>query len=355
MNNIEVFASKFPEKIDCAIITSEINRRYFTGFKSSAGMLVIFKNKSYFLADFRYFEKAKEVVTSCEVVRADDYYGQLAQILQRHGAKNAGVESEKITVAEYEKIRKHLTNTYVDSTSAVCDVINEMRAVKSIDEIQKILTAQRIAEKAFDNILNHIDVGVSEKELAMELNQYLLKGGADEISFDTIVLSGINTSLPHGEPTDKVLKYRDFVLFDFGAVFEGYHSDMTRTVCVGEPNDTMERAYYFLLEAQNRALAQMKAGNSCKSVDAAARDYLIERGYGANFGHGLGHGVGLEIHEGPVCNTRSDAILQAGNIVTCEPGIYFEKKFGIRIEDMVAITADGCTNLTRTNKKLIVI
>ena len=219
----------------------------------------------------------------------------------------------------------------------------------------KIKKAQEIAELAFDEILKFIEVGKTEREVALRLDSLMFEQGAEALSFETIVLSGKNTSMPHGVPTNKKIEYGDFVLMDFGAVYDGYHSDMTRTVCIGNPTDKQKRIYDIVLNAQKESLKIARAGISGSQLDSAARSIIIGEGYGKCFGHSLGHGVGLEIHEYPNASPNFDYGLLENSVVTIEPGIYIEGEFGVRIEDFVLLKEGGCENLTKAPKELIIL
>ncbi len=357
MDNIRKLITKMPVDADCAVITSDVNRRYFTGMDSSAGTLLVFRHDevSYLIIDFRYYEKAREIVKNCTVIKTDDYYSQLTELFKRHNIKKAMIEADTLTVSMLNKLRGNIHNAIFDESSSLSIIINKIRSVKTKDEINKIISAQRIAEKVFENALDFIKTGVTEKQLAYFIDDYMLRNGADEPSFRTIVLSGNNTSVPHGAPSGREISGGEFILMDFGAVYEGYRSDMTRTVCLGCPGDEMVRVYEIVLKAQRLALKEFKAGKVCRDIDAAARNYINDKGYGIYFGHGLGHSAGLEIHESPACNTKDETVLEPGVIMTCEPGIYLPEKFGVRIEDMAVITENGCENITKSPKNLILL
>lgn len=346
--------SSLPQKVDGVLIVSETNRRYFTSFPSSDGILLATKNGSVFLTDSRYIEEAQNVVKCCEVAELKKTSEQLPELCKKFGVKTLMVESDRLTVSQLKAYRKILKGVLL-TTVNTDKLIDELREVKSEYEKESIIKAQRIAESAYEHILGFIKEGVTEKEVALTLDFFMLKNGAEAISFETIAVSGANTSKPHGVPTDKKICRGDFVTMDFGAVVNGYHSDMTRTVAVGEVSDEQIEVYETVLEAQMKALATLKAGVKCSEVDAAARDYIKEKGYGDFFRHSTGHGVGLEIHEKPTLSPKNDKKLQAGNIVTIEPGIYIPGKFGVRIEDMAMIMADVCANLTKSTKKLTII
>jgi len=265
------------------------------------------------------------------------------------------LESERTTVSRYNKIKELLPDITVSAAGDLDNYIDEIRITKNKKEFSKIIKAQRIAERAFDHILSFISTEKTEKEIALELDYFMLKNGADALSFETISVSGKNSSMPHGVPSDKKIENGDFITMDFGAIFDFYHSDMTRTVAVGEVSTKQIEVYETVLTAQLEAIAKIKAGAVCRDVDKVARDIITSKGYSECFGHGLGHGVGVEIHESPSLNPTSSYVLKTGNIVTVEPGIYIPGEFGVRIEDMGAVTENGFENFTLSEKKLIVL
>lgn len=345
------FINKLPKNVDGALIVSPENRRYFTGFDASDGFLFITKSGSVFLTDSRYIEAAKDKIICCEV---EEQKGKLMDYAKRFNCKVLAVEADRLTVTQLKNLRKALHGIKL-TTVGTDKIINSFRAVKNEAEIENICKAQRIAEAAFDHILGFIKVGVTEKEVALELDHYMLSHGADSLSFETIAISGANTSKPHGVPTDKKIEHGDFVTMDYGAVVNGYHSDMTRTVAVGAASDEQKKIYKIVFEAQLAVLRVLKNGVKCSDADKAARDVITEAGYGEYFRHSAGHGVGIEIHEKPFISPKSTATLRSGNVVTDEPGIYIPGKFGVRIEDMALITENGCKNLTKAPKELIII
>lgn len=351
---LDKLVSSIPSKADGVLIVSETNRRYFTSFSSSDGVLLATKNGSVFLTDSRYIEEAQNVVKNCEVEELKKASEQLPELCRRLGVRTLMVESDRLTVSELKAYRKMLKGILL-TTVGTDKLIDELRAVKSEYELDSIIKAQRIAEKAFDHILGFIKEGVTEKEIALGLDFFMLKNGAEAISFETIAISGANTSKPHGVPTDKKVCNGDFITMDYGAVVNGYHSDMTRTIAVGEISSAQAEVYETVLEAQLRALATLKEGVKGCEADAAARNYINEKGYGEYFRHSTGHGVGLEIHEKPNLSPKNYKRLQSGNVVTIEPGIYIPGGFGVRIEDMAIITKDSCEILTKISKKLIKI
>lgn len=345
------FINKLPKNVDGALIVSPESRRYFTGFNASDGFLFITKSGSVFLTDSRYIEAAKNKIICCEV---EEQKGKLMDYAKRFNCKVLAVEADRLTVTQLKNLRKALHGIKL-TTVGTDKIIDSFRAVKNEAEIENICKAQRIAEAAFDHILGFIKVGVTEKEVALELDHYMLSHGADGLSFETIAISGANTSKPHGVPTDKKIEHGDFVTMDYGAVVNGYHSDMTRTVAVGAASDEQKKIYKIVFEAQLAVLRVLKNGVKCSDADKAARDVITEAGYGEYFRHSTGHGVGIEIHEKPFVSPKSTAMLRSGNVVTDEPGIYIPGKFGVRIEDMALITENGCKNLTKAPKELIII
>lgn len=353
MNKFERLFAVLPDEIDAAIITSDVNRRYFSGMKSSAGTVVAFRDKAYLIIDFRYIEAATKKVKDAQVILQGKLFDQINELLKKHGAKTAAIESDTMTVSMLNMYKERITAAEIVSSSALSDAIGELRIVKTQDEIDKMIKAQRIAEAAFENVLNFIKPGVTEKEIGLCLDYYMLKNGAEALSFDTIAITGANTSLPHGVPGDNVVKEGSFVLMDYGATYDGYHSDMTRTVCVGKPTEKMEQVYNIVLDAQLKTIAAIKEGITGHDADKVARDVITAAGYGEMFGHSLGHGVGMEIHETPTAAPSSTRVLKENMIVTVEPGIYIPGEFGVRIEDFVIVKKDGCENMTLAKKSLI--
>ncbi len=354
---IERLMSMLPAELDCALICSDINRRYFTGMRSSAGTLLCFREGAYLIIDFRYIEKARAVVKGCEVILRDNLYSQIKELLVRHGAKTVACEAMELTLSRFDQLRENLEGAAeLDGTGTLSKAIYACRTVKTAEEADKIRQAQAIAEEAFRHILGFVRAGISERDVQLELDFKMLRLGAEELSFPTIALTGAATSMPHGVPSaERIIKKGDFVLMDYGAVVDGYHSDMTRTVAVGEPSDEMKRVYDIVLTAQEKALSEVRSGMTGQQLDSIAREHIEKAGYGEHFGHSLGHGVGLEIHEYPNASPLSSNILRPGNVVTVEPGIYLPGKFGVRIEDFVLVTENGCENLTHSPKNMIIL
>ncbi|MBQ2774887.1 MAG: aminopeptidase P family protein [Clostridia bacterium] len=352
---LENLLKKLPQELDGVMITSEENRRYFTAFPSTAGVLLVSRCGSVFLTDSRYVEAAGKKITCCPVRETKNLKKELPDLMREFKINRLGIEAQRVTVSEYTRYCEMLNDVEIVADGSVDKAINSLRMVKSADEIASIKKAQAITEQAFDHILRFIKPGVTEREISLELDYFMLKNGAEALSFETIAVSGINSSMPHGVPSDKKIENGDFITMDYGAVCDGYHSDMTRTVAVGAVSDEQKKVYDTVLKAQLAALDVMRPGVRCSDADKAARDVIASAGYGAFFGHGTGHGVGIEIHEEPRVSPSAEDILEAGNVVTDEPGIYLPGCFGVRIEDMVLITEDGIENLTSSPKELIVI
>lgn len=354
MNNIARLSELLSDENHGALITSDVSRRYFCGFKSSAGVILVTKEQSYLIIDSRYYDKACERVTDCAVILMEDMRSQLMDLMIKHNIRKLSVENAYMTLREFEEYKEKLFYAELDNSSWLSDRISGMRVIKSRDEVELIIKAQRIAESAFERLLERMRKGMTEKQVAALLNYYMMDCGADDLSFETIAASGINSASPHAVPTDKPLQDGEFLTLDFGAVVDGYHSDMTRTLVIGEPTPEMEELYNAVFYANLDGLKAIRADIGGKVVDSVARSTLQGwGGYDKYFGHGLGHGVGLEIHEAPTLSRKSTSMLHEGMIVTVEPGAYISGKYGVRIEDMVLVTENGCENLTITTKKLI--
>lgn len=356
-SRIKTLAELLPDDADAALIVSNENRRYFTDFVSSLGYLLVTRAEAYLLVDFRYAEAALAKAKDCTVCAFEKLSDTMAGLIKKHGVQNVLFEGSAFTVNEAKKMSNLLSEygAHSQKDDTLDRITGRMRIVKTADEVEKIIKAQRITEQAFEDTLSKLSAGMTERDVALDLEYRMRKLGADGISFDLIVISGEKTSMPHGTPDKKQICKGDFVTFDIGATFEGYHSDMTRTVVMGEASEKQKFVYQTVLEAQLRGLQKVKAGVSCGEVDEAARSYIYQAGFEGKFGHSTGHGVGLEIHEAPSVSPKNDKILKSGMVITVEPGIYLEGEFGVRIEDMVVVTSDGCMNLTNFPKELTVI
>ena len=342
------------EKSEAALITGGSNRFYLTGFNSSAGLVLVTPEKAVFLIDFRYYEKAKSVVKTAEVVLSVKAYVQVLEFLKNENVKQLYLDTSEVTIDTFKVLKTALEGIEILDSDKISNVIADCRAVKTQKEIECIKSAQAITDKAFNYILDRIKIGKTEKEIALELEFFARQNGSTGIAFDFIVVSGENSSLPHGVPTDKKLKAGDFITMDFGAKFGGYCSDMTRTVALSFVTDEQNMVYNTVLKAQELAFEKIKAGAVCKEIDAAARDF-INKDFAGAFGHGLGHSLGIDIHESPAFNTRDNTVLKKNMVLTVEPGIYLENKFGVRIEDTVIVTDNGFENITKSDKELVVL
>ncbi len=336
------------------LVSTPENRRYLSGFQSSLGYLLLTQNGNKLFVDGRYIEAAKNNAVGVEVVLLKQFLSQLNAELSAQKVSKLLIENE-VPFSFFNLLKKNLSVKVVPSKS-LSDRLLTLRSVKKREELESITAAQRIAEKAFLETLNFIKTGVTEKQIAAFLNYQMALLGSEKEAFETIAISGCNTSLPHGVPTDKPVLNGEFVTMDFGAVINGYASDMTRTVAVGGVTEEMHKVYNTVLLAQSAAEKAVCAGALCNSVDSAARNVITNAGYGEYFTHSTGHGVGLEIHEKPTLSPQNKAEkLRAGQVVTNEPGIYIPANFGVRIEDMLYVRKNDCKNLTKAPKHLIIL
>ena len=343
-----------PDDKSAALVTSDTNRRYLSGFPSSAGAVVVTKSRVLLAVDFRYFEAAQKAVQPpVEVVRCTRLIDDLNRIFLEENIQSVYIEDESVTVAYCNELQTALIPAVLTEGLSAC--LNEMRMIKDPEEVEKIITAQRITERAYTEVLNILKPGVTERKIAVELEHLIKVYGGERVAFDLICITGENTSLPHGVPGDRVVKKGDFFTFDIGAVYDGCHSDMTRTVAVGSATDEMRMIYETVLQAHLKASRAIIAGNTAAQVDIAARDHIESCGYGEYFGHSTGHGVGLEIHEAPTVYKTNHTVLRDGMVITDEPGIYLPKKFGVRIEDMYLVKGDQAVDLAAITKDFTII
>ncbi len=337
------------KNLEAIIIISPENLYYLSGFTGGEGFLVFAPEKKYIIVDGRYTIQAKEQTKDFEVI---EYKSLPYKIIADMGFDKIGFEDKTISYNSFKMMSRSMPAV---TSIGISDEINEYRKVKTYEECKNIKCAEHIGDMAFEHILHYIKPGITEREIALELEYFMKKQGADALSFDTIVAVGERSALPHANLTDKAVEKGKVVLMDYGCVYNGYCSDMTRTVAVGYADDKTKNIYDTVLKAQLSAINKIKAGVPNKDIDKAARDIICNAGYGENFTHSLGHGVGLEIHEQPNLSPRSEDVLQSGNVVTVEPGIYIEGFCGVRIEDLVAVTEDGCENYTHSPKNLIIL
>ena len=345
-----------PSGQTAALIATEHNRRYFTGFPASDGFVLMTKDNAWFMTDSRYIEAAQNAIRHMDVLCYDKPMTLLAELMQKSGVTTVLVESE-LPVCEVRRMRDGLSAVTLDDSDVLDKQIGALRMVKSAEELEAVRRAQALTDAGFAYILPRIAVGRTEREVALDLEFEIRRQGAEGVAFEFIVVSGANSSLPHGVPGDKKIEKGDFITMDFGAKVDGYCSYMTRTVVVGEPTDRQREIYNTVLKAQLASLASLAPDVLCRDADAAARDIITAAGYGDRFGHGTGHGVGVQIHEQPRLSPAApaDMKLAVGHLVTVEPGIYIPGEGGVRIEDMAVITPNGCENLTKSPKELIIL
>ena len=349
----ETLAAFLPREHDAALICSGHNRLYLTGFASSAGALIVTKQQAIFLTDGRYIEAARQGIAGIQCLQADRLGEEVAQCLYRLGAERVLLEAEHTTLAELARWQGCLGDIAIEADGALDRQLCLQRLVKDEAELRALEAAQAVTDAAFSHILKVLRAGLRERDIAVELDSYMRRQGAQDVSFATIAAAGPNTSKPHAVPGDYAVQKGDFITMDFGALLDGYHADMTRTVAVGQPCAEQIHVYDTVLRAQTTALEALHEGLAASAADAAARDIIAHAGYGECFGHSTGHGVGVEIHEGPNLSSRSSQVLPAGCVVTVEPGIYLPGRFGVRIEDMAVVTAKGHRDLTASPKQLI--
>jgi len=353
MNRIPEIIAALPKyDIDAMLLTGAVNRRWATGFPSSAGVLVVTPTESVFVIDSRYVENAKAQITGARVIEIETnkpYTEIINKVLEENKVQTLGFEDSVMTQAAYAEYQKKLKAELIPAG----ELMDILRQSKNEMELSCIKKAQEITDKAFAQAIERITPGMTEKELAAEIVYHLLKNGGEKTSFDPIVISGSRSSVPHGTPGDYPLS--GFVVIDFGAVYRGYCSDMTRTIAVGTVTDEMRRVYDTVLEAQLAGCRAAKAGIVGRDLDQVARSVIEAAGYGAYFKHGLGHSLGLEVHESLRAAPTENRVLPAGTVVSIEPGIYLPGQFGVRIEDLVYLTETGAENLTKSPKELIVL
>ncbi len=351
---INKLKEKLKEKnIESFLVTKKENVRYLSRFTGTAGKLLITQNDSIFITDFRYLDQAEAQTDGCVIEEiSSNFINGFAELLKRKNIKNLSFESQDLNFKMYQKLKENLD---LDSLNPEEDLVEELRMIKDQSEIEKIKKAVEIADQGFQFLLDFIKPGKSEKEVALELEFFMKRQGGEANAFDFIVASGKRGALPHGVASEKKIEIGDLVTIDFGTVFQGYHSDITRTLAVGQPADKLRDIYELVLTAQEKVIAEIKAGMKCFDADKIAREFIAEAGYKDNFGHGLGHGVGLEIHEAPRLSYTSEAYLKAGMVVTDEPGIYVSGLGGVRIEDDLLITESGCEVLNSAPKELIIL
>ncbi len=342
---------------DAILVVSDKNRLYFTGFQSTFGYLLLFPdNKNVFITDPRYYEMAQTLendgVEVVQIANGTSAYSLLASVLRDNGAKTVGYEDTELTVRDFEGLKAGLK----DFVLSPCGMhINNVRSFKDETEIEYIKKAQSITDASFLQVLNFIKAGITEKDLAVELEYIMAKNGAEGLAFDTIIASGVNSSKPHAHPTDKVIQNGDAVTMDFGARYHGYCSDMTRTVFVGEPSAEMRKIYNVVLMAQRNGITNAYPSMGGRELDSYCREVIKANGYAANFTHSTGHSLGIDIHEEPRASMLSKDTLFPHQLITCEPGIYVPSVGGVRIEDLLLVEEDRVIDLTTSDKNIIIL
>ncbi len=328
------------------------NIRYLTGFTGSDGALYIGPDCRVLLVDGRYITQARGEAGGFEVHQYQSKMDGLVDVISRHGRGVIGFEAETMTVATWTALKERLPGL---AFQPLRQELEALRAVKNEEEIARIREAAAIAAQAFSAVLERLRPGMTEREIAADLDYAIRRGGAQEVSFPTIVASGANSALPHAWPQDRTVRPGDMLTIDFGAVFEGYHSDETCTFVLGRADAKQERVYQVVKEAHDRAIEAIRAGVACRAIDSAARSWIEGQGFGESFTHGTGHGVGLDVHEYPRLAAQSEAVLEAGMVVTVEPGVYLPGLWGVRIEDLVVVQKDGCSVLSKIPKEFRII
>lgn len=339
--------------LDGFLIMAPDNRRYISGFTGTAGIVLITKKQNLLFTDFRYIDQATKEAPHFEIIKYQYPFLQtINEVVKRLPLEQIGFESEFVTYNQFLDLSKFLEGIKLLPQKGT---IEELRMVKDPEEISYIQKAARIADNGFKHILNKIKPGITEREVALELEYYMASQGATGTSFATIVASGKRSSLPHGVASEKIIQKGDFVTMDFGCVYKGYCSDMTRTVVIGNPSTKQNEIYNIVLQAQQLGLSSVRAGLGAKEIDMVSRNYIESKGYGDYFGHGLGHGLGLNVHENPSLSPKDNTELLKNMVVTIEPGIYIPDWGGVRIEDLIVVLEDGYENLTKSPKELIIL
>lgn len=354
MKNLEKYLSLLDGEVDGLLLTSRYSRHYGAEFDIAEGVAIVSGNGCRYFTDSRYIESAQKNLKGFEVLdvlRGRDYVARLNEAIADFGITVLGYEESYLTVEEFRKFESGLHAKLVPFN----EKIYAFRGVKEPYEMETLRKAQKIADKAFAEVLPRIHVGMTELEVQAELIYCMYKNGAHGLSFDPIVVSGPNSSMPHGVAGDRKLRDGDFLTMDFGVLYNGYCSDTTRTVAIGYATDEMKTVYNTVLQAQLAGIAATKAGVPGKDIDAAARNVIADAGYGEYFGHSYGHSLGLEIHEAPNANMANTQPMPAGAVISAEPGIYLPGKFGVRIEDVTIVTEEGCENITGIPKELIIL
>ncbi len=351
MTKIETLISRLPAGVDAFLTTNGVTRFYLTNFTSSNGLLFVTKNGAHFYTDFRYIEAAEKETVGCKTVTTEPRKDSVNAIIAKENIKTIAFEDDIVTVSAMEGMKRDFPGVEFVS---IGNVIKEMMEFKDETELENIRTAQRITDEAFSEVLKLLRPDMKETDVAAEIEYQMKKRGASDKSFDTIAVSGTNSARPHGVPRPITLE-KGFLTMDFGCMYNGYCSDMTRTVVIGKADEEMKKVYNTVLKAQLAAIEAVREGITGAELDTIARDIINAAGYEGCFGHGLGHGVGLLIHEPLFISKAGVKPLAKGHVFTVEPGIYLKGKYGVRIEDMIQMTANGPLDITHSTKELIEI
>jgi len=343
------------QNLDAILITQPENQRYLSGFTGSAGVLLISQDQAIIATDFRFFEQVARQALDFQLAKVEGKFAALLpQLVEQVEAKRVGFESAHLTFDQHREWAEVAEGFELVPTK---DIVEDLRAVKDEDELNTIKKAVALSDAAFAHILGSIEPGMTERDVAWELESYMRTHGAEKVAFDLIIGAGPNGAMPHATVSDRAIQAGEPIVIDLGAALDGYHSDLTRTICLGEPDDKLREIYGLVLRAQLAAedwIEGIKPGMTGKEADVIARRVIEEAGYGEQFGHGLGHGVGLAIHEKPTLGKLSEDVLKPGMVVTIEPGIYIPGWGGVRIEDMVVLREGGVEVLSQATKEPIV-
>jgi len=340
-------------QVEALFLSHPVSRRYLTGFTGSAGWVVVTESDQVLISDFRYRSQVREQAPDFRFIEHKGKpFHDVKEVLNAAGVGSVAFEETHLTFAEYRKLK---TALHPIELEPMAGMVEKLREVKEKEELEVIRDAAQIADKAFAEIVKELRPGVKERDIALRLEVLMREQGAVSSSFDTIVASGPRSAMPHGVASDRVMEKGDLVTLDFGALYQGYCSDITRTVMLGQPSDRQREIYEIVLEAQKRTVAAIKRGITGKEADRVARDYISQHGYGDAFGHSTGHGLGMEVHERPNLSLRGETPLEPGMVVTVEPGIYLPEVGGVRIEDDVVVTDQGHEVLTKSPKELMII
>ncbi|MDR0267058.1 aminopeptidase P family protein [Paenibacillus sp.] len=341
------------KNVEALFVTSAINRRYLTGFTGSSGYVLITMNNAYLLTDFRYMTQAPQQAKDFQVVEhVQGVTATVKELLASAQIDKLAFEQDDVSFAAY--------STYADQLKPielvpVSGLVEQLRMYKDAEELKVMQQAADLADETFMHLLGFVKPGMTEREVDLEMEFFMRRHGATSSSFDTIVASGERSAMPHGVASERVIAGNELITFDFGALYDGYCSDLTRTIAIGKPDPKLKEIYDIVLEAQLHALEHIKPGMTGREADALARDIITKYGYGDMFGHSTGHGLGMEVHENPRLSKASDDILKPGMVVTVEPGIYLSGLGGVRIEDDIVITETGITILTQSSKEFTVL